>query len=195
MYILFIVDPQNDFIEGGKLPVKGGTKALENIAHLILKDRDKISSVITSQDWHPGNHKSFIEFGGTFPEHCVERTWGSEIYLSISEAIDNSRLELFSLYKGVSSEQYSAIIGSTVEYRNTIELETAENGSFSVCKDTEIVVCGLAGDICVYNTICSLLNAGLNKISVYLKGTASLDNGNKLNELITSKKLKIYDVK
>ena len=35
MITLIIVDPQYDFIEGGKLPVKGGRKALENVAELI----------------------------------------------------------------------------------------------------------------------------------------------------------------
>ena len=33
---LIIVDPQYDFIEGGKLPVKGGTKALDNVVAIII---------------------------------------------------------------------------------------------------------------------------------------------------------------
>ena len=39
MKYLFIIDPQNDFIENGNLPVSGGTKALEKIIESgILKE-------------------------------------------------------------------------------------------------------------------------------------------------------------
>ena len=37
---LFIVDPQNDFIEGGSLPVTGGTKALQEIVDSGILDKE-----------------------------------------------------------------------------------------------------------------------------------------------------------
>jgi nicotinamidase-related amidase len=36
--ILVIVDPQNDFIEGGSLAVPGGKEALDNLTKFIEKE-------------------------------------------------------------------------------------------------------------------------------------------------------------
>lgn len=33
--------------------------------------------VVTTQDWHPSNHVSFVEFGGSWPSHCVANTHGA----------------------------------------------------------------------------------------------------------------------
>ena len=35
MRILLIIDPQNDFCEGGSLPVTGATQAMKNISKQI----------------------------------------------------------------------------------------------------------------------------------------------------------------
>lgn len=61
---LIIVDAQYDFMEGGKLPVEGATKALNNIVSLI--ESGEYSTIITTQDWHNGKHCSFKEQGGVF---------------------------------------------------------------------------------------------------------------------------------
>ena len=82
---LIIVDAQYDFMEGGKLPVKGATKALNNIVALL--ESEEYSLIITTQDWHNGKHCSFKEQGGIFPEHCVQGTHGADIYAPIAEAI------------------------------------------------------------------------------------------------------------
>ena len=87
---LIIVDPQYDFIEGGKLPVKGGTVALDNVVTLL--ESGKVGQVITTQDWHFGGHCSFKDFGGDFPEHCVENTHGVQIYQPILDAIRKNNI-------------------------------------------------------------------------------------------------------
>ena len=57
----------------------------------------------------------------------------------------------------------------------------------------EIIVCGVAGDYCVLETIKKLRVSELeNKISVFLPGIASIDGGQKLEEYIKSTGIKTY---
>ena len=74
MKILLIVDPQNDFCEGGSLPVAGATQAMKNISKHIKTN--KYDFIAVTMDSHPKNHCSFVENGGIWPEHCVVDTFG-----------------------------------------------------------------------------------------------------------------------
>ena len=60
MRYLVIVDCQNDFIEGGNLPVVSGKATCENIKTIL----SYYDGIITTQDFHPVNHGSFKEYGG-----------------------------------------------------------------------------------------------------------------------------------
>ena len=111
---LIIVDAQYDFIEGGKLEVKGGTQALDNIVEYL--NSGEISMVITTQDWHNGAHCSFVEQGGDFPEHCVAGTHGAEIYQPILDAIKKNHILTISLKKGRYLEEFSAFRDSPDGY-------------------------------------------------------------------------------
>jgi nicotinamidase/pyrazinamidase len=92
--ILIIVDPQNDFVEGGALAVPGGRQALSIIAHDLVP---KFSRVVVTQDWHPVDHKSFasqhgvepfsvVQLGGkdqvAWPDHCVQGSPGAELIVN-----------------------------------------------------------------------------------------------------------------
>ena len=87
MYTLLIVDPQYDFIEDGKLPVKGGKEALDNVAKFINNHASEISDIIVTKDWHKADHCSFKAFGGKFPEHCIAESFGAKVYIPIQDAI------------------------------------------------------------------------------------------------------------
>lgn len=54
---LIIVDMQNDFCEGGSLEVKGGADLALKISEFL--QIHKFDLVVTTQDWHPPNHRSF----------------------------------------------------------------------------------------------------------------------------------------
>ena len=60
-------------------------------------------------------------------------------------------------------------------------------------KNTDIIVCGIAGDYCVMNTIKNLLKykgpLDLN-ISIYKDGIASIDGGKALDEFVKENNLK-----
>jgi len=55
MNALIIVDMQNDFVQGGTLPVSGG----EELAPIINAYQAMFGLVVATQDWHPANHGSF----------------------------------------------------------------------------------------------------------------------------------------
>lgn len=191
MNLLIIVDPQYDFIEGGKLPVEGGTKALDNVANLIKKG--DIGQVIITKDWHPANHVSFKHFGGDFPEHCVQDSFGAKVYQPIINAIAEANVEVLdTITKGMDREEFSAIEPHPVKHRNSFIFDLTDESTLSL-GDDNVILCGLAGDICVLNTLDSLnyKDAPYN-LFVYLEGTASLDGGSKLDEYMVKNNIKVF---
>lgn len=190
---LVIVDGQYDFIEGGKLPVEGGTKALDNVVKLL--NSGKVGQVVTTQDWHFGGHESFKDFGGEFPEHCVENTHGAQIYKPILDAIKDNNICLLDYYKGHYIEEFSAFNGVMAEYSDYIDIyvsDAKERGDkyMTLCKEEQLVVCGLAGDICVLNTLKALLPFG--QLYVYTDGVASLDDGTTLHKFMSENNIYNY---
>ena len=67
MKVLFIVDPQNDFVDPkGSLYVKGAEEAIDNICELLKSGG--IDRVIVSQDSHQFYHIGHSEFWKELPE-------------------------------------------------------------------------------------------------------------------------------
>lgn len=59
--IFIIIDPQNDFIEGGSLAVTGGTRALDNITSHLQKHADEYDRILVSLDTHNPTNLGFPE--------------------------------------------------------------------------------------------------------------------------------------
>jgi nicotinamidase/pyrazinamidase len=80
---LIIVDVQNDFCEGGALPVAGGAALAGEISEYVDAHHGQFDHIVATQDWHidPGAHFSdepdFVE---SWPPHCVARTRGAELH-------------------------------------------------------------------------------------------------------------------
>lgn len=191
MNLLIIVDPQYDFIEGGKLPVEGGTKALDNVANLIKKG--DIGQVIITKDWHPADHVSFEHFGGKFPEHCVQNSYGAKVYQPIIDAIKEANIEILgTITKGMNGEEFSAIEPFPVKRRNSFIFDLTDGSTLSL-GDDNVILCGLAGDICVLNTLDALNYKDIPyNLFVYVEGTASLDGGSKLDEYMVKNNVKVF---
>ena len=172
---LIIVDAQYDFMEGGKLPVEGAKKALDNIVEYL--STGEISTVITTQDWHNGKHCSFISEGGQFPEHCVANTTGADIYKPIIKAIEDLGYLTIKLLKGKYMEEFTAFCGRTSGYPHWKEYSTTDFDEPYVQfhEDEQVIICGLAGDICVMQTAIALKD--LNPV-IADNLTASLNEDN-----------------
>lgn len=186
--ILFIVDMQNDFIDGS-LAVKGGNEAVDNLIKHIdeLDDKEHYNAVIITNDWHTENHISFKEW----PKHCVANTNGAKIPERLTEKLMNTFGYDFVYfeYKGRSEDkdEYSIFDNEC----NCKEVQNLIKGYSYDGDDTDITVCGIAGDICVYNTIKDMISLGYkDRIEVLMDATASIDGGKKLNELIDTEHLR-----
>ena len=83
MRALVIVDVQNDFCEGGSLPVTGGTAVARAISACLAGPGHGYQHVVATQDHHidPGGHFSASpDFATTWPPHCVAGTLGARFH-------------------------------------------------------------------------------------------------------------------
>ena len=136
---LVVVDVQNDFCEGGALPVKGGNDVARRIHEYVLETRRAgyYDAVYTTQDWHidPGKHWSGEpDYVDTWPIHCAAGQHGSDLHPAI-EALGSYIDGRF--YKGLYSAAYSAM-----ETTIPLPLDNYET----------IHVVGLALDYCVFKS-------------------------------------------
>jgi nicotinamidase/pyrazinamidase len=138
---LIVVDVQNDFCEGGSLPVTGGAAVAAAIsAHIAAGGYDH---VVATRDYHidPGAHFSEApDFVQSWPVHCVAGTPGA----SFHPELDVAGIEaVFS--KGAHAAAYSGFEGAAPDGRALAGWLRA-NGV-----DTVDVV-GIATDHCVRAT-------------------------------------------
>jgi nicotinamidase/pyrazinamidase len=141
---LLIVDPQVDFLPGGSLGVPQGDAVLAPINRLIDLYRTHALPVYVSRDWHPALHCSFAGQGGPWPVHCVAGSDGARF----AEALQLDDAVVVSKATTVEVDAYSAFNGTGLA--DTLR----ERGI------RRLVVCGLATDYCVLNTVVDALAAG-----------------------------------
>jgi nicotinamidase/pyrazinamidase len=164
---LIIVDVQNDFCEGGSLPVTGGAAVAAGVSLVLEKSGDRWDHVVATKDWHidPGNHFSeHPNYLDTWPAHCVVGSGGAEFHPSlVTDRIE----EVF--HKGEHKAAYSGFEGH------------AENGSSLASwlreRDvTEVEVVGIATDHCVRATALDSRREGFHT-TVLLNLTAGVAQG------------------
>lgn len=144
--LLLIVDPQIDFITG-TLPVAGAAPAMDALAEYVNQYGSEYSLICVTCDRHPLRHTSFSDFGGQWPSHCVVSSVGAAVWPPLMNALSNHSVSVRFLYKGESldKDEYSIFQSSK---------GAAEMDSFiKVFGIEEIDICGLAGDVCVANTL------------------------------------------
>ena len=166
--VLLIVDAQNDFCEGGKLPVNGAKARMLNLAKYVEETNGKYETIILTADWHPSSHCSFTENGGTWPQHCVQYSEGAAIVKEVLDAANKCNMQILTKGNLENKEEYSIV-------------DNALNGEFlvSTLSHKNIVsvdVCGIVSEICVLSTIKGLVEKGLkDKINVLIPYCAPLD--------------------
>lgn len=141
---LIVVDVQNDFCPGGALAVSRGDEVIAPLNNLIDEFLERGAPVYKSRDWHPRTTKHFAAYGGTWPVHCVQNTYGAEFHPALR---DDPRITLIS--KG---------LGDTDCYSAFDETDLAIQLHQQIVE--EVVVGGLATDYCVKNTVLDALKYG-----------------------------------
>lgn len=182
--LLLVVDPQIDFVSGS-LPVTGAARAMDALAEYVEKHGDEYVRRVATSDWHPYHHCSFSSEGGQWPIHCVQHSQGAAVWPSLLESLCKTLGGFTMLYKGddASREEYSIMQNkhSADELRGIIR----DNGI------ERIDVCGLAGDVCVLNTLVDLQREyGAAKLAVLTAYAPSLDDGTRLCEFLHTSGIK-----
>ncbi|HEX5403796.1 MAG TPA: isochorismatase family protein [Pseudonocardiaceae bacterium] len=159
---LIVVDVQNDFCEGGSLPVTGGAAVAAAIsAHVAGSEYDQ---VVATRDYHtdPGAHFSQQpDYVDTWPVHCMRGTSGASFHpeLDVTPVV-----AVFS--KGEHAAAYSGFEGTTGDGVTLAEWLRAHDVS-------HVDVVGIATDHCVRATALDAARTGL-RTSVLLDLTAGV---------------------
>lgn len=167
MKTLVVVDIQHDFASPqGALYVKGGEIIASKVMD-VIKDFDR---VVFTLDFHPIDHCSFTENGGIWPTHCVAYTAGTALPVELLKAAKSYEVAL----KGQAAdhEEYGAFAdGKPVE---------------SIMQADEVVICGIAGDFCVGETLRNIvkMRGSSHGVKAYTEGTAYFDGGIRYGEIL-----------
>jgi nicotinamidase/pyrazinamidase len=143
---LIVVDVQNDFADpNGSLYVAEG-EAVVPVANGQIADAEAAGALtVYTQDWHPESTPHFEKDGGLWPVHCVHDTWGAMFHPDLRVVGDVVR-------KGTRGEDgYSAF-----SVRDPLSGDTAPtilHGLLAERGVERIVICGLATDFCVVETV------------------------------------------
>jgi nicotinamidase/pyrazinamidase len=141
---LIIVDVQNDFCEGGTLPVSGGGDVAGAIAAHVADHGGDYAHVVATRDFHidPGAHFSdqpnYID---SWPPHCLAGTPGAEFH----PAFDPARAAAVVFTKGERTAAYSGFEGVADEGTPLASWLRERNVD-------EVDVVGIATDHCVRAT-------------------------------------------
>jgi nicotinamidase/pyrazinamidase len=159
---LILVDVQNDFCEGGSLPVNGGAEVAAALTGLLAGD-GPWDHVVATKDYHvdPGAHFSATpDFVDSWPTHCVVDTAGSEFH----PALATDRVEAV-FHKGAHAAAYSGFEGHAdgTPLANWLRQRAV----------TEVDVVGIATDHCVRATALDAAREGF-RTRVLLDHTAGV---------------------
>ncbi len=148
---ILVVDCQYDFING-TLACAHSEEAVRNIIKFI--NANPSAKVFYSADNHSYNHCNYIHNGGIWPIHCQAGTHGAELHASFFTDIINPEQrpnESNTYYKGENDavEEYSAF-----NAKNHAGRELNQDIG------QEVVVCGIASEFCVRESIIALRDSG-----------------------------------
>ncbi len=146
---LVVVDVQNDFCEGGSLPVHGGAEVAFRIGEVLhtwqqagQADRD-YDVIVATRDHHidPGTHFSdHPDFVDSWPPHCVVGSDGAAFHPNLDPQ------PFFAVFlKGEHRAAYSGFEGMDIDglaMADWLRRHTV----------TDVDVCGIATDYCVRAT-------------------------------------------
>jgi nicotinamidase/pyrazinamidase len=153
MKALLIVDLQNDFCPGGKLPVPEGDRIVPVVNRLM----DQFPLVVASKDWHPVESKHFEKW----PAHCIRNSKGAEFHPDLkSNKID----KIFLKGTGNEDDGYSAFEATNFDLEGFLRGSNVE----------ELYIVGLATEYCVKATALDAVKEGL-VVYIIKEGVAGIN--------------------
>ena len=144
---LLVIDIQNDFVEGGSLPVQGGRDVAAMVSRHIRHFKSEYQFVCATRDYHedPGDHFSdHPDFHNSWPPHCVVGTPGAAFCPPIQNLVREKLISTV-LTKGQHAAAYSGFEA----------LDPRGHPMYDVLKEARVDhmdICGIATDYCVRAT-------------------------------------------
>jgi len=151
---LVIVDVQNDFCPGGALAVTDGDQVVGNLNQHMARFRVAALPIFATRDWHPAQTSHFKDFGGLWPVHCVQGTFGAQFH----QDLDLNGQDVI-LSKGMAADADS--------YSGFDAVDSAGAALADLLKRSQtkrIFVGGLATDYCVKQTVIDGLKQGFDVV-------------------------------
>jgi nicotinamidase/pyrazinamidase len=179
---LIVVDVQNDFCEGGSLPVAGGARVASDIAELLhlwtarAPEAPDYEHVVATKDHHidPGDHWSHEpDYVHSWPVHCKVGTDGEAFHPNL----DPQPFDAIFL-KGEHQAAYSGFEGKTTDGVGLADWLRKH-------EVTDVDVCGIATDYCVRATSLDAVREGFSTrvLSDLCAGVAAESSDAALDEL------------
>ncbi|GAA1816651.1 nicotinamidase [Luedemannella flava] len=171
---LIIVDVQNDFCEGGSLPVTGGAAVAAAISAVLREEPRRWDHVVATKDYHidPGAHfGNPPDYVDSWPAHCVVGTGGVDFH----PELDTDRIEAV-FEKGQHAAAYSGFEGlsGSIGLAAWLRMRNVD----------EVDVVGIATDHCVKATALDAAKAGFTT-TVLLPLTAAVSPTTRESALTT----------
>jgi nicotinamidase/pyrazinamidase len=147
---LIIVDVQNDFLPGGKLGVAGGEVVVAVFNRYIERFQARGLPIVATRDWHPAETVHFKQFGGLWPEHCVQGTEGAAFHPDLKLPPETIVISKGTAYQ---DDVYSAFQGHDERGQPLAEL-------LRQLGVEHLYLGGIATDYCARSTTLSGLESG-----------------------------------
>lgn len=161
---LTVVDIQNDFLPGGALAVPEGDQVVPILNQYIDRFAASALTVYATRDWHPPVTRHFRQYGGIWPPHCVQGTWGAEFHpdLKLSPGV-------IIMSKGMDPERDSYSCFDAYEADGTPMAESLRRRGID-----HLYIGGLATDYCVRSSVVGALREGI-RITVLIDGSLGVN--------------------
>ena len=135
---LILVDVQNDFLPGGSLPVPNGNEIIPVLNRYIVLFHAHGLPIFATRDWHPSDHCSFLQQGGSWPPHCVASTPGAAFPASLElppdiHIVSKAATPEKDAYSGFTDTNLNALLRSSGARR--------------------VFIGGISAEYCVLNTV------------------------------------------
>jgi nicotinamidase/pyrazinamidase len=162
-----VVDVQNDFADpSGSLYVDGGERVVPVANEEIAAAKRGGAAVVYTQDWHPPTTPHFRKDGGIWPVHCVQDTAGAAFHPGLT--VDGEVVR-----KGTDGKDgYSGFTARDPDTWETVS--TALEDLLRRRGIERLVVCGLATDYCVVETVLDARMLGF-PVQVITSGIRAVD--------------------
>lgn len=165
---LIVVDVQNDFASpSGSLYVRGAEQIIPFVNREIERAHEAGACVVYTQDWHPEVTPHFARYGGLWPVHCVQDSWGASFHPDlrlVNEDVIRTGTGKKDGYSGFSNRDPT-----------TFEVEdTGLDALFRSRGVRRVVLVGLATDYCVKETALDAVRLGYDT-TVLTDGVRAVD--------------------